>query len=198
MISRKMLKRIQAKGRGSVFTPNDFLDIGSRAAVDQTLSRLARKGVIRRISRGLYDYPRVHPRLGQLSPRLDNVAKAMAKNSDARVQITGAQAVNSLGLSTQVPAQQVYLTDGSPRRVQIGRQSVTLRRAARRNLVGAGTTTGTVFQALRYLGRGGVNDGVIQRLRASLSSDDKDALKRDSTRMPGWMRPVIDQIAQAA
>jgi len=204
VVSRKILKRIQSKGKGSLFTASDFLDLGSRAAVDQTLARLARKGTIRRVSRGLYDYPRVHQRFGQLSPQVDLVAKAVAKKAamakkadDARLQIAGAQAANVLGLSTQVPAQRVYLTDGPPRTVRVlGRQLVHLRHAAPRNLIGAGTIAGTVFQALRYLGRGGVDDAVIRRLRASLSPSDRNSLRQHSTRMPGWMRPVIDQIAQ--
>jgi hypothetical protein len=206
VVSRNILKRIQNRGKGSVFTARDFLDLGSRAAVDQTLARLARKGTIRRIAHGLYDYPRVHQRMGQLSPQVDLVAKAvakkaaMAKKADrAPLQIAGAQAANVLGLSPQVPAQRVYLTDGPPRTVQVlGRQFVHLRYASPRNLIGAGTTVGTVFQALRYLGRGGVDDAVIRRLRVSLSPSDKDALRQHSTRMPDWMRPVVDQITQAA
>ena len=73
-VSKQIVKRIRGKGMGFVFTPKDFLDLGSRAAVDQALSRLTRRGTIRRLGRGLYDYPRVSPHLGPLSPPLDLVA----------------------------------------------------------------------------------------------------------------------------
>nr|QEG97822.1 hypothetical protein AgrTiKerr27_00092 [Agrobacterium tumefaciens] len=109
------MKRARAGGRGSVFTPSDFLDVAARAAVDQALSRLARNGKLRRLTRGLYDFPKVHPQLGALSPRPDDVAKALARETGSQVQIAGARAANALGLSTQVPAHSIYLTDGGRR-----------------------------------------------------------------------------------
>lgn len=158
-VSSRILNRIQRKGRGAVFTPKDFLDLGGRAVVDQTLSRMSRRGTIRRLGRGLYDYPRISPRLGPLSPDLDDVAKAVAKQTDSRLQISGARAANALGLTTQVPAKMVYLTDGPSRRVKVGSQVVQLRHTTPRNLAGAGKPSGMVLQALRYLGRDAVDQG---------------------------------------
>lgn len=195
-VSNKILKRIQHKGRGAVFAPKDFLDLGGRAVVDQTLSRMSRRGTIRRLGRGLYDYPRISPRLGPLSPDLDDVAKAVAKQTDSRLQISGARAANALGLTTQVPAKTVYLTDGPSRRVKVGGQVVQLRHTTPRNLAGAGKPSGVILQALRYLGRDAVDLGVVQRLSQSLSVNDKLSLKRDGAHAPDWARPVIDQIAQ--
>src|SRR5579859_6816774 len=106
----QILSRVRRRGRGAVFTPKDFLDLGGRAAVDQALSRLAKAGGIRRLARGIYDFPRMSPRLGVLSPAPEAVAKAVAQQTDSAVQVTGAQAANALGLSMQVPAQPVYLT----------------------------------------------------------------------------------------
>ena len=110
-----ILKRVRARGRGSVFTPSDFLDLAGRAAIDQALSRLVKAGQLRRLARGLYDFPKMHPKLGPLSPAPDDVARALAQETGSKVQITGARAANALGLSAQVPAQSVYLTDGPPR-----------------------------------------------------------------------------------
>lgn len=81
----QILRRIRGKGRGAVFISKNFLDLDGRAAVDQTLSRLARRGTIRRVGRGIYDFPRVSSRLGTLSPRLDAVAQAVAKRTDSRL-----------------------------------------------------------------------------------------------------------------
>lgn len=197
-ISTHVLKRIRGKGRGAVFTPTDFLDLGPRAAIDQALSRLAKRKVIRRVTRGLYDYPKMSARFGALSPDIDRVAQALARQSGARLQVSGARAANAFGLSTQVPAKAVYLTDGPSRKTKIGRQTLELRHAGPKSLVGAGKTSGAVVQALRYLGQDAIDEDVIDHLRRVLSDDDKNALRRDGLLAPGWVRPVIDQIAMAA
>lgn len=197
-IVKRILGRIQGKGRGAVFVPKDFLDLGGRAAVDQALSRLARRGVIRRVGRGLYDYPRVSPLIGTLSPRPDAVAQAVARRSNSRLQVSGAQAANALGLSTQVPARLTYLTDGTTRRVQVGKQTIMFRHAAPQHMLGAGTLAGTVLQALRYLGRDGVDQRAIRTITSRLTAADKHALKRVIPGVSDWLRPVVDQIAHAA
>ncbi len=195
-LSVRIRKRIHRKGRGAVFAPKDFLDLGGRAIVDQTLSRLCRRGTIRRLGRGLYDYPRISSRLGPLSHDLDDVARAVARQTDSRLQVSGARAANALGLTTQVPAKSVYLTDGPSRRIEVGNQVVRLRHTSRKNLAGAGKASGLVFQALRYLGRDSVDQGIVERLRRILSPRDKLGLQRDSIYAPDWIRSTIDRIVR--
>lgn len=197
MAIEKIKRRIIGKGRGAVFTPGDFLDLGSRASVDQTLSRLTDQGVIRRLARGIYDYPKTSPRLGRLSPDPDVVAAAIARKDGRVVQVSPARAANMLGLTTQVPAKAVYLTDGPNRTKQIGAQTIIMRNAAAKNLVGAGKPTGAVFQALRYLGKDGVDASVVARLSKTIDADTRRALVKDALQAPGWMRPVVLQIAAA-
>jgi uncharacterized protein DUF6088 len=194
-IQNKVLASILAGGKGCVSTPSDLLGVGSRAAVDQALSRLVRAGSIRRLGRGLYDLPRVHPTLGPLSPSPDDVAKALARSGCSRLQVSGARAANLLGLSTQVPTKLVYATDGGSRRVRLGRQTIELRKAAPRRLAGAGTPAGTALQALRHLGPDGATDDVVAKLSGTLSAGDKAALKRLLPAAPAWLRPTIDRIA---
>ncbi len=107
-ITDRILRRIRGKGRGWTFVPKDLLDLGSRAAVDQALSRLARKDRIRRVGRGIYDYPRVSKRLGVLSPSVDAIASAVARKSNSQLQVSDAQAANALGLTTQISAKPIY------------------------------------------------------------------------------------------
>ncbi|HTE20242.1 MAG TPA: DUF6088 family protein [Armatimonadota bacterium] len=191
-----MQRRIRAKGAGSVFGAKDFLDLGNRAAVDQALSRLVRSGLIRRISRGIYDYPRHNERLGiTLSPAPEEVARAVARRTASRLQITGAEAANILGLSTQVPARVIYLTDGGSRRLQLGDQVVELRHTTPRSLATAGKVSGTVIQALRHLGRQHVDAAAIRHLQRVLSERDKATLRKDRIHAPGWMQPVLLEIA---
>src|SRR5437899_1108583 len=114
-IDSMIIYRIRGIGRGSVFVPGDFLDLGSREAVDLALHRLAKTGVIRRLARGVNDFPKQHPVLGPLSPSADTVAQALAGRDRIRLQPAGAYAANALGLSDQVPAKAVFLTDGPSR-----------------------------------------------------------------------------------
>jgi hypothetical protein len=188
------MKRARAGGRGGVFTPRDFLDVAARAAVDQALSRLAKGGKLRRLARGLYDFPKVHPKLGPLSPAPDDVAQALARETGSRVQIAGARAANALGLSTQVPAKSIYLTDGPSRRVVLGKRVVDLRHASPKHLIAPGSPAGTVVQALRHLGPVRATD-VVHVAARQLSASDKKTLATSAVQAPAWMRPTLVSIA---
>ncbi|XEU26548.1 DUF6088 family protein [Tistrella mobilis] len=193
----RIMKRVRARGRGSVFTPSDFLTVAARPSVDQALSRLVKSGQLRRLARGLYDFPKLHPKLGALSPAPDEVAQALARETGSRVQIAGARAANALGLSTQVPAQSTYLTDGPSRRVVLGKRVVDLRHASPKHLIAPGSPAGTVFQALRHVGPVRAAD-VAQIAARQLSANDKKRLASTARHAPAWMRPTLVSIANAA
>lgn len=191
------MRRARASGRGGVFTPSDFLDLGGRAAVDQALSRLVKSGTLRRLARGLYDFPKVHPKLGLLSPAPDDVAQALARETGSHVQIAGARAANALGLTTQVPAKSTYLTDGPSRRVVLGKRVVDVRHASPKHLVAPGSAAGTVFQALRHVGPVRATD-VAHIAARRLSACDKRMLASAAVQAPAWMRPTLVSIANTA
>lgn len=190
----RILARALASGRGSVFTPSDFLDLAERPTIDQALSRLASSGKLRRLARGLYDLPKLHPRLGPLSPDPDDVARALARETSSKVQIAGARAAHLLGLTTQVPAQSNYLTDGPSRRVVLGKRVVDLRHASPKHLILPGSAAGTIVQALRHLGPTRADD-VAQIAARSLSVTDKKRLAASVRQAPAWMRPALLAIA---
>ena len=184
-------------GPGSVVSPSDFLPFGSRAAVDQALSRLAKDGTLRRLRRGVYYVPQVNERLGiSLSPAPDAITQALARSHKTQVQVAGAQAANLLGLSEQVPARIVYLTDGATSRLQVDNQTIELRHAAPRSMQTAGRISGTVIQALRHLGKTQVTPEVISHLRATLSDQDKQIVQKDLLLAPGWMRPLLSSVLE--
>jgi hypothetical protein len=195
-ISSRIARRIRAKGRGYVFTPGDFLDLGSRAAIDQTLSRHVRVGLIRKIGRGLYDLPNDHPALGRLSPPTDSIAKAIIQRAKATLVPTGAQAANFLGLSDQVPMKTVYLTDGSSRQIQVGMTTVVLRHTSSRVLRTKKPASALVIQALRWIGRTQVNEDVLARLRRKLPRQDRLALVKDAPHAPGWIADIFHRLVQ--
>jgi len=187
--------RIRARNPGSVVSPTDFLSLGTRAAVDQVLSRLTKEGTLRRLRRGLYYYPRVNEQLGiTLSPNPDAIAKAIARGQKTEIQVAGAQAANLLGLSEQVPARVVYLTDGATGKVKVDNQTIELRHASPRTMRTAGRVSGTVIQALRHLGKANVTPEVIRKLSANLSDTEKVVIQRDILLAPEWMRAVLSAV----
>jgi len=189
-----ILKRIRVHGRGWVFTPRDFLDLGTRHPVDLALSRITRDKTIRRLAQGIYDYPRVHKKLGILAPNPDDVAAVLATRTGSRVQVSGARAANLLGLTDQVPAQLVYLTDGPPQRVKIGGQTIQLKPARPSKFPGAGTPAGLAIQAIRAVGPKANKDFVIRQLSRALSADDRLQLAKLSKYAPGWSHEIIRRL----
>ncbi len=198
----RIYKRICARGRGRVYVPRDFLDIDatSREAVDAALGRLADAGTIRRIGRGVYDFPKQHSRFGPRVPSPDAVAAAVARSTGESICHGDAKAANLLGVSTQVPAQAVYLTTGTNRvlRVNLGEGQgfdIRFKHAASSRMLGSNTKAGLVLRALHFLGRDSVNDAITRRLRAALDDDDLRELQALRPQATGWMMGVIDSIA---
>ncbi len=197
-IDSKILNRIRGKGRGAVHVPGDFLDLGSREAVDLVLHRLARKETIRRLARGVYDFPKQHPVLGLLSPSADAVAQALAGRDRTRLQPAGAYAANALGLSEQVPAKAVFLTDGPSRTVTIGSMTIQLRRTTPRNMAAAGRLSGLLIQGLRELGAEHVSPARIEHLKRTLPADQRRELLKDLALAPAWMHTIFRALAEEA
>jgi hypothetical protein len=195
-IDLQLLARINGWGRGSVFVPGDFLDLGSREAVDLALHRLARKGTIRRLARGVYDFPKEHPVLGLLAPSADAVARALAGRDRTRLQPAGAYAANILGLSEQVPAKAVFLTDGPSRTVKIGPTTIQLRRTTPRNMEAAGRLSGLLMQALRELGEEHVTPERRRHLKRTIPADKRRELLKDLRLAPAWMHPIFRELAE--
>lgn len=194
-VGTQILDRITQCDRGWVFTPADFLDLGSRAAVASTLKRLKASGTIRQLSRGLYDYPRQDPKLGLMIPSTDDIANALKGRDDIRLQPSGAHAANLLGLSDQVPVRSVFLTDGRARSVKLGKRQIVLKHTTPRNMATAGRITGTVIQALRWLGQRYVDDVTVKKLRQRLSDQDKRQILNDLRYAPAWVADILRKIA---
>lgn len=195
-IEKSVLSRIYGRGRGSVVSPSDFLDLGSRGGVDLALSRLTKKGILRRVDRGVYGYPEKSRLIGELSPRPEEVAKALARRGNRQLLPSGAYAANLLGFTEQVPVKVEYLTDGPTRRVMIRKLPVTLKQTTPARLATAGRVSGTVAQALRFLRKERVDDAIVEKLRKRLSKDDKKQLLRDIPLVPAWVGETFRRVAE--
>jgi hypothetical protein len=193
----QIVARIERLGEGKAFSAKDFLDIASRGTIDMALGSLARSGTIRRIRRGLYDMPRVNPRLGgKLSPDIDEAAQAIARRQRWKIVPEGAWAANLLGLSTQVPAKIIYLTDGPNNEVLIGRRSIHFKHARPKAMAGLEGKFALVVQALRHLGKDGIGPREIEKLRTALSSAEKRRLVKDTRFGVDWIYEVAKRIGE--
>ena len=193
-IVSKIKKRIYGKSRGFVFTKSHFLDLRNRVAVAKALERLADSGTIRRLDRGLYDYPKKHPALGELPANYENIAQALAGRDSLKIQPSGAYAANLLGLTDQVPAKIIFLNDGTNRIMQINKQQIVLKRTTPKNMATAGRVSGLVIQALRHLGQNHVDGKIIRMLKEKLSPKDKRQLIKDIRYAPAWIETIFRQL----
>lgn len=194
-IELAMRKRIKLLPPNKVFSPATFLDLGSRTAIDKTLSRMTASGELRRIARGLYNKPHQHPLLGTMLPTAEEIMHALESKTSQRLQPSGAYAANLLGLSEQVPMKLVFLTDGSSRSIRIGSQLILLKHTTPRNMATAGRISGLLIQALRYLKQKNSNADIIQPLKKRLSPEDKQILLNDAHLAPIWISRIMQELA---
>ncbi|MCA9783517.1 MAG: hypothetical protein H6678_03115 [Candidatus Delongbacteria bacterium] len=190
-VENKVMSRVKSHGRGWVFTPRHFQNLGSSAAIESALRRLKAKGRIRRLTRGLYDFPKEDPALGTIAPTAEAIARALAHRDAIRLQPSGAYAANLLGLSEQVPSRVVFLTDGPARKVRIGKREIVLQHTTPRHMATAGRRSGLVIQALRHLGKDQTDERVIQILRRQLTSADLAMLRKDLIHAPAWIAAML-------
>lgn len=183
---------------GEPFTTSGFLALGTRASVDQTLSRLVKTGSIARVARGVYVRPKKNRFVGALTPEPLKIAQAIATSSGTAVQVQGAEAARRLGLTTQVPTRPVFTTTGPSRRLRVGNLRIELRHASPRKLRFPGSPVGLALAALWHLGRRGVTAETILTIRSRLSPADFNTLKDAAADMPAWMSDAFRRFERAA
>jgi hypothetical protein len=160
---------------------------------------MERRGEIRRVIRGIYDYPRFSKLLDQsLSPDIDQVARALARKFRWRIQPSGATALNFLGLSTQVPARAVYLSDGPDRVYQIGNTALAFEHTALKESGIELKESGLIVQALKSLGQERITPEIISKIRAWLPESLRSKVLADTKTATGWVYGAIQQITQEA
>lgn len=186
-------QRIEAIPIGQPFTPAAFLECGTRAAVDQTLSRLIKAGAIERAARGVFVRPEVSRFVGKVLPEPQHIAEAVARTMGAIVQLHGAEAARQLELSTQVPTQPTFVTDGPSRRIRMGDMEIRLQHVCPRKLTLAGQPAGLALTAMWYLGKQEVTPELIEQIRNKLGESEFEILKSAVRAMPAWMSDAMFQ-----
>jgi hypothetical protein len=193
-IEDKILAKIKKCGKGKEYFPSDFVTCGESKAVSKVLANLVKKQILIKLATGIYYYPKIDKKLGLgiLYPSLDTVAEAIAKRDRARIVPTGLYALNRLGLSTQVPANFVFLTDGSPRQIRIGNgKGILFKHTAPKNLAFKSDLAMLVTFALKEITQEKLTAEHLDRLKYVLQQVPKEQIMQDAKLMPEWIKKLI-------
>lgn len=194
-VASKVFSRIYSRGKGWAFSSNDFVDEFSRVQVDNAMSDLVKVGKIRRVCRGIYDFPKYSILLDQeLSPDFDQVAHAFARKFNWRTFPSGDTALNLLGVSTQIPGRYVYLSDGPNRKYSIGNYDLEFKTTVLKDIGFRHQESGLIVQAIKALGRERITDSIICKIRNQLDEKRRAQIIKDTKSVTSWIYEYIKQI----
>lgn len=188
-LAEKIASGAEERPEGTPLSGKEFLHLGTRAAVDQAFSRLAKRGVLMRAGRGIYVQP-VKSKHGVHAPSTAALLERLSATTGVPIAPTGAAAANALGLTTQVPVREVYLTAGRSRKLRLGARTVELRHAPSWQLVLPGRVAGDVVRALAWMGPGSAHSA-IEPLRKKLSPAVLTEIAATRPQLPTWMAQQV-------
>ena len=193
-IHNQIKEQIKKNRKGNIFFANDFKEFGNGDTTRQVLSRLCKEGFIIRLSTGIYLFPKISKQIGIVFPSIEDIAKAIAKREKARIIPTGIYALNRLGLSSQVPMKVVFLTDGAPRVIKVGKKAtVRFKKTVAKHLSFRGEISALVVFALKEIGKGNITENELQRIKEALAYETKDNIRHDATLAPEWISKIMIQ-----
>lgn len=190
-LAQAIIDRVQSLPEGGVVSPKEFLHLASRAAVDQTLTRLTREGKLMRVGRGTYVHP-VTSRFGTRPPAALKVAESLAEREGEIAVPHGAAAANSLGLTTQVPVKEVLVTSGRSRTLRFGSRIVEMRHAPKWQLALGRRPAGAAIRALSWMGPEHAAESVV-KVKRRLPPEEWEALVSTRAILPGWMAKAVSE-----
>jgi predicted transcriptional regulator of viral defense system len=193
-IENQILNKIKKAKKGTLFFTENFINIGLPDAIRKALERLVKNQALERVSAGMYVRPEIDPFIGKVPPNIEAIAEAIAKRDGARIVPTGVYALNRLGLSTQVPMNIIYLTDGSARKVNIDNRSIVFKRVSPKNVATVGEISGLAIQALRTIGKENVREDEIIKIQELLKKEKPTRLAHDIRLAPSWIRAIMQPI----
>ena len=196
-IENKILKSIKKCGRGMAIFSSDFVRFGEQKTINKALERMAKEGILLRISRGVYYYPKIDKKLGigVLYPTLETIAEAIAKRDKARIVPTGLYALNRLGFSTQIPMNIQYLTDGSNRKLTLyNGATIEFKHTTPKNLAFNSYLAMLLTFAFKSLGKDHITDEVLAHTKELLAKDSSQNVKQDYKLMPAWVSSILKSL----
>lgn len=190
-IHSQLEDKVLSLKKGTIVFVSDFAEFGTAENVKKVLLRLDKKRLLVRVAHGIYLYPKIDKELGILYPSTESIAEAIAKRDKIRIIPTGIYALQQLGISTQIPMNVVYLTDGAPRKIKVGKRTITFKKTVPKNLAIKNRTLSNVVQALKELGKKNVTEEVRQKIKWALENIPKETLKEEIFNAPVWMRNEV-------
>jgi len=187
----QIFAKIKKARRGTLFFTNDFASFGKPDAVRQALQRLVKSGEIDRVAAGIFVRPQKDDIIGKVMPDIEDIAKAVTRRDRARIVPTGDYALNRLGLSTQVPMNIVYLTDGTARKIKIDNYMIVFKRVAPRNVAAIGEISRLVIQALKTIGKRNITKEEIRHIQTVLQDEKPTHLEYDIRLAPAWIQEIM-------
>lgn len=190
-VDNKIIEYLKYRPKGKIYFSDDFSSIANTNSIRKSLSVLVKKGILIRLTQGIYLYPKTDAEFGVLYPSVDDVSKAIAKRDKARIEPTGVFALHSLGLSTQVPVNVVYLTDGIPRKIKYVNRVIKFKKTAPKNLSMKGKVSRLVVAALKELGKENITQDIRQQIATVLKKETAENIKHDAQLAPEWISKLI-------
>jgi hypothetical protein len=190
-VDSKIFTKIKKARRGTLFFGDNFSSFGSAETVRRTLNRLVEADEIDRVSPGIFVRPQIDRIIGKITPKIEDIADAIARRDKAKIVPTGAYALNRLGLSTQVPMNIVYLTDGSARKIRVGNYVISFIRTSPKNVAAIGKISRLAIQALKSIGKDNVNQMEIEQIQNALMKEKISCLEHDLRIAPAWIKEII-------
>jgi len=196
-VDNKIENKIKKSKRGKIFFQDDFAVFGTPGAIRLALSRIEKRGLLFRVAHGIYSYPRLNKvewiDEKYILPSVDEIAHAIAKRDKIRIVPTASHALNVLGLSTQVPANVVYITDGTPRRIKVGKgRGILFKHTSNaRNLAYKSELLMLIVLALREIGEGKVTNEQLTIIKEYFSRITQKEFETDINLIPLWIRKLL-------
>jgi len=190
-IENKIVAKIKKARGGTLFFSDNFASFGNVETIRRTLNRLVEAGEIDRVASGIFVRPQIDKIIGKITPKIEDIADAIARRDKAKIVPTGAYALNRLGLSTQVPMKIVYLTDGSARNIKVGNYTISFVRTSPKNVAAIGKISRLAIQALKSIGKENVTQKEIEHIQNVLMKEKITHLEHDLRIAPAWIKEII-------
>jgi predicted transcriptional regulator of viral defense system len=190
-IEIQVLEKIKRSRRGTLYFADNFTKIANTKSINKALERLVKSGEMERVAQGIYARPVIDKYIGKVLPGIEEIAVAIAKRDRATIVPTGSYAMYKLGLTTQVPLNIVFYSDTSARKIKIGKQTITFKKASSKNLAFVGKISTLAIQALRTIGKDQATEEEIKQIKKILKNEDPKHLQHDLQLAPAWIRKLI-------
>ena len=193
-IEEQILAKIKKNKKAKIFFAENFIELGKPDAIRKALERLVKNEQLERVAVGIFSRPEYNDIIGKISPSIEDIAKALADRDKARIVPTGEYALNRLGLSTQMPMNIIYLTDGTARKIKIYNNTIKFKKTSPKNLATLGEISGLAIQALRAIGKNKVTDNEVKKIKTLLKKEKKETLVHDIQMAPSWIREIMKDV----